>query len=83
MLYTASENAPNVSQRHLWFGYRKYTDVTQYLLILMEVLGVFTQFEAQRSKFVFYVPSNSQGHIGTDPQHCHLWESNPHRGNSL
>ena len=29
---------------------------------------------------VFFVPFNSQGHIGTDPQHCHLWGSNPQRG---
>ena len=26
------------------------------------------------TKFRFYVPFNSQGHIGTGPQHCHLWE---------
>ena len=31
----------------------------------------------QRSTLQFYVLFNSQGHIGTDPQHCHLWESNP------
>ena len=24
-----------------------------------------------------YIPFNSQGHIGTGPHHCHLWESNP------
>ena len=28
---------------------------------------------------VFYVPFNSQGHIGTGPQNCHLWDSNPQR----
>ena len=27
----------------------------------------------------FYVPFNSQGHIGTGPQNCHLWDSNPQR----
>ena len=37
----------------------------------------------QQSKLEFYVPFNSQGHIGTGPQHCHLWESNPPRGDSL
>ena len=26
-----------------------------------------------------YVPFNSQGHIGTGPQNCHLWDSNPQR----
>ena len=27
-------------------------------------------------KLGFYVPSNSQGHIGTGSQHCNLWDSN-------
>ena len=35
--------------------------------------------DSLRSKLGFYIPSNSQGHIGTGSQHCHLWESNPHR----
>ena len=30
-------------------------------------------------KLGFYVPFNSQGHIGTGPQNCHLWDSNPQR----
>ena len=30
----------------------------------------------QRSKLGFFVPFDSQGHIGTGPQHCHLWDSN-------
>ena len=34
---------------------------------------------SQRSKLGFYVPFNSQGHIGTGPQNCHLWDSNPQR----
>ena len=34
---------------------------------------------SQRSKLRFYVPFNSQGHIGTGPQNCHLWDSNPQR----
>ena len=29
-----------------------------------------------KSKFGFYIIFNSQGYIGTAPQHCHLWESN-------
>ena len=35
----------------------------------------------QKSKLGFYVPFNSQGHIGTctGPQNCHLWDSNPQR----
>ena len=33
----------------------------------------------QRSKLGFYVPFNSQGDIGTGPQNCHLWDSNPQR----
>ena len=41
---------------------------------------VFTKSE---SKQAFYIPFNSQGHIWTGPQHWHLWESNPHRGDSL
>ena len=28
------------------------------------------------SKLGFYVPFNSHCHVGTDPQYCHLWESN-------
>ena len=32
-----------------------------------------------RPKLGFNVPFNSQGHIGTGPQHCHLWDSNPQR----
>ena len=32
-----------------------------------------------RSKLGFYIPFNSQGHIGTGPQHCHLWDSKPTR----
>ena len=31
------------------------------------------------SKLGFYVPFNSQGHIGTGLQNCHLWDSNPQR----
>ena len=31
------------------------------------------------SKLGFYILFNSQGHIGTGPQHCHLWDSNPQR----
>ena len=33
--------------------------------------------KGQRSKLGFYIPFNSQGHIGTGPQNCHLWDSNP------
>ena len=32
-----------------------------------------------KSKLGFYVPFNSQGHIGTGPQNCHLWDWNPQR----
>ena len=32
-----------------------------------------------KSKLGFNVPFNSQGHIGTGSQHCHLWDSNPQR----
>ena len=35
------------------------------------------------SKLGFYVPFNSQGHIGTGPQHCHLWDSDPQRWQSI
>ena len=28
------------------------------------------------SKLRFHIPFNSQGHIGTGPQHCNLWDSN-------
>ena len=36
-------------------------------------------FSKSKSKLGFNVPFNSQGHIGTGPQHCHLWDSNPQR----
>ena len=39
--------------------------------------------DASGSKFGFYAPFNSQGHIGIGPLHYHLWESNTHRGDSL
>ena len=32
-----------------------------------------------RTKLGFYVQFNSQGHIMTGPQNCHLWDSNPQR----
>ena len=35
------------------------------------------------SKQGFYVPFNSQGHIGTGPELCYLRELNPHRSDSL
>ena len=34
-------------------------------------------------KLGFYVPFNSQGHIGTSPRHFHLWDSNPQRGQPM
>ena len=30
-----------------------------------------------KSKLGFYILFNSQGHIGTGPQKCHLWGLNP------
>ena len=41
--------------------------------------AIIYHIEGQRSKLGFYVPFNSQGHIGTGPQNCHLWDSNPQR----
>ena len=38
---------------------------------------------AMGSKLGFYTPFNSQGHIGTGPQHYQMGDSNPNRGNSL
>ena len=34
-------------------------------------------------KLGFYVPFNSQGHIGTSLRHFHLWDSNPQRGQPM
>ena len=31
------------------------------------------------AKVGIYVPFNSQGHIASGPEHCHLWDSNPQR----
>ena len=36
-----------------------------------------------KSELGVYISFNSQGHIGTDPQHWHLGESNPHRDDNL
>ena len=30
----------------------------------------------------FYILFHSHGYIGIGPQHCHLWESHPHRGDT-
>ena len=48
---------------------------------LWQVFNTFdrNQTVAAKSKLGFNVPFNSQGHIGTGPQHCHLWDSNPQR----
>ena len=43
---------------------------------------VFSSFMS-KLKLWFYVLFNSQGHIGTGPQHYHLSESNPRRDDSL
>ena len=32
---------------------------------------------------VFNIPFNRQGYIGTGPQYCHLWESNPYKSDGL
>ena len=37
----------------------------------------------QRLSLQFHIRFNSQGHIETVPQHCHLWESNKHSGDSV
>ena len=42
-------------------------------------LDKFQLLQKSKSKLGFYVLFNSQGHIGTGPQNCHLWDSNPHR----
>ena len=42
----------------------KYTKVTKIINI-------------RKSESGFYIPFNSQGHIGTGPQHCHLWGLKP------
>ena len=41
-------------------------------------VGYEETFSKSKSQQGFYVPFNSQGQIGSSPQHCHLWESNPH-----
>ena len=51
---------------------------------LNKVEGKVTQFTdvaafITKSKLVFYVLFNSQGHIVTGPRYCHLWELNPYR----
>ena len=57
------------SQRKVMFNcYRDVSNLSQQL-----------ESKGQRSKLGFYVPFNSQGHIGTGPQNCHLWDSNPQR----
>ena len=45
----------------------------------LSILG----YKLQSSKLGFYMLFNGQGHIGTGSRHCHLWESNPHIGDSL
>ena len=43
--------------------------------LCLVMIGLF----GTKSKLGFYIPFNSQGHIGTGPQNCHLWDSNPQR----
>ena len=50
-----------------------------YLINFLWSLLIRVVYSIYMSKFGFRVPFNSQGHIGTGPQLCHLWEPNPHR----
>ena len=56
-----------------------YADDTQIYLAVDSRNFDSSMDKGQRSKLGFYVPFNSQGHIGTGPQNCHLWDSNPQR----
>ena len=58
-----------------WAGCKKF-GVVGYTSSDIDLVCTTT---GQRSKLGFYVPFNSQGHIGTGPQNCHLWDSNPQR----
>ena len=49
--------------------YQKATGVLRLTGILIKT----------KSKLGLYVQFNSQGHTGTGPQLCHLWDSNPQR----
>ena len=58
--------------------------ILQYLSIFEVKLGTYINIKKLHQKAKgFYVPFNSQGDTGTGPQHCHLWDLNPHRGDSL
>ena len=50
-------------------------------LSVYDVLNIenFDYLNVAFTKLGFYVPFNSQDHIGTGPQNCHLWDSNPQR----
>ena len=58
-------------------------DTTHTISGLSSLLVIYSQScvtsRWSKSKLGFNVPFNSQGHIGTGPQHCHLWDSNPQR----
>ena len=59
-----------------------YMSLSGYIHIkksLFHPKGRVTKGIKSKSKLGFYVPFNSQGHIGTGPQNCHLWDSNPQR----
>ena len=38
---------------------------------------------SQSQTWRFYILFNSQDHTEAGPQHCHLWKSNPHKGDCL
>ena len=59
------------------------TRSTSFPLMFPQKIHSAEKLLSQRSKSGFYIQFNSQGHIVTGPQHCHLWEWKPHRGDSL
>ena len=77
--YTES-NATEVNMKNqfTWTLILRFNCVYKYLSI-----ECYHQGEKSKLKLGFYVLFNSLGQFGTGSKHCHLWDSNPHRGDSL
>ena len=50
---------------------------------MIQIHSGLLQQKYMMSKLGCCLPFTGCGHIGTGPRHCHFWESNAYRGDSL
>ena len=78
------KNKTSVVLWHLQVSRHEYAIYLVYFKLPLHLQSVLSYFKhCTKSSVMFYIPFNSQGHVGTGPQLCHLWESNLHRGDCL